>query len=113
MTIKSAPHFACDLQDHLINAAFADNVLDVDAVGDMLTDEIAELAEDFLGDLAPVIFGKVLRNDTHAEIGHNRQHVQAGAAVFAKIDDARGLEVSPCGLRQDQLIQGQVRNSSS
>jgi hypothetical protein len=58
MTIKSAPHFACDLQDHLINAAFADNVLDVDAVGDMLTDEIAELAEDFLGDLAPEILGK-------------------------------------------------------
>ena len=24
-------------------------------------------------------------------------------------DDVRGLEVSPCGLRQDQLVQGQVR----
>jgi hypothetical protein len=47
----------------------------------------------------------------------DKYDVPTGSIGYAhdqcKPDDARGLEVSPCGLGQDQLIQSQIRNGSS
>ena len=49
--------------------------------------------------------------------GRDRYDVQTGSIGYAhdqcRYGDARGLEVSPCGLGQDQLIQSQIRNGSS
>jgi len=49
--------------------------------------------------------------------GRDRYDVQIRLTCHAldqyRPDDERGLEVSPGGLTQDQLVQSQIRNGSS